>query len=834
MIENKNLFTPPHEYVQAQSRDIKLQDVINIILRRKYSIFLIISVSIAFVLINRLSEPPEYRAVSIMMINNSSAPTNPIDAVLSSGTDVDAKSSKKSVELLNSMPVAELIVKELYKNPNRNKLEFFGNRHYISTFERLFGNTPSDDKSKTEKVIKPVEKELTEEEVRQYAIELSSRMKVDPVRETNILKVSVSSPFPDEAVILSNTVCQVYKSVDINRNSEKYAQAHNFIAEMLNDQQQKMDEADAALTKYMASNEIYEVSGNVQELLGKLSEIDAKYNDMKAEYNITQNNLNFLENKLTESDKALSSRIATNVNAKLGTILEGIRSRESEYVALVRDKGVNSAEALAKRRQLDFEKTRYEQLSRSKIAGEIGSAGRAQKSSFDLIAEKLQTERKLNMLNFSAGEFSRLKQYYESKISMLPKKQQDYAKLQRDREVVGKTYVFLKQRLDETRIMLGSEVGEVRLLGSAFYPLQPESSGSFKKILSGLLFGAFIAFIYTFIREIKDNSIKDELFLKNFGFTTLAVIPFLTQLNNGKSIAARLRIQPLLQSTTNFIGDKINSVIHRNSANLNSRKTDGVLVPQMTDKLYSEFAESFRKLRTSLDYSCLERPLKSVVISGTASGEGKSTICANLGLAFALVGKKTLIVDCDLRFASQHSIFHIKREHGLTDYLFSNKDSIDAGFFKTTHVNNLFVLTAGHLVSNPNEVLGSAKMQILIKELEGKFDKILFDTPPHYFSDAAQLVRSVDGLILSARLNFTSRNLLKEFTEDPFLRPYLLGIALIDPRNSRLKKYGKYGYAQFEKKSDKFNNLDVSEIQIPPALSVLQNPVHPINEKILN
>jgi capsular exopolysaccharide synthesis family protein len=815
MIENKTYYNSPNETVHTHANEIKYQDILNIILRRKISIILILSASIIFVIFNQLSKSPEYRAVSVMMISNSTAANNPIDAVLGSGTDIDSKTAKKTVELLYSMPVAELIVKELWKSPDRDKLEFFGNRPYYSLVDVLFGNTSCRDNRNSDKKKNQEVRELSDEEVRQYAVQLSNRMKVEPVRDTNILRVSVASPFADEAVILSNTVCQVYKSVDVSRNSEQYAQAHKFIAEMLIDQQQKVDEADAALTKYMAGNEMYEMSGNVQQFLAKASEIDAKLNDLNAEYNISQNNISFVEKKLTEADKALSSRIAGNIKVKLGTILDGIRTRESEYLMLVREKGINSSEAIAKKTQLDYEKTRYEQLSRSKIAGEIGSAGRAQKYSFDLISEKLQTEIKLNLLNNSAAEYSRLKKYYEDKLSLLPKKQQEYAKLQRDREVVGKTYVFLKQRLDETRIMLGSEIGEVRVLGSAFRPFSPESSGSIKSIIFGFVLGSIISFIYVFWREIMDDTIKDQLYLKKLGFNTLAVVPFVLPCEYGNSMNVLSRIKYLLQIAMNFFGDKFAPIFSRNSKQDDYRSVKGLAIPKMTDKFHSEFAESFRTLRTSLDYNNIEIPLKSILVSGTTVGEGKSTICTNLGLAFALAGKKTVIVDSDLRFATQHINFNSKREHGLTDYLLSDKDTIDQGYLKPTKINNLYVLTAGHNVLNPNELIGSEKMKTLINELEGMFDKILFDTPPLFFSDAAQLCQSADGILLTARLNYTSKSQINEFTEHTIMHPQMLGIALIDPSKSKRKKYLKYAYRQFEKKSQNLNKVDIADIKLP-------------------
>jgi hypothetical protein len=111
------------------------------------------------------------------------------------------------------------------------------------------------------------------------------------------------------------------------------------------------------------------------------------------------------------------------------------------------------------------------------------------------------------------------------------------------------------------------------------------------------------------------------------------------------------------------------------------------------------------------------------------------------------------------------------------------------------------MLSAGKRLKNCNELLGSAKMQALIEELEQKFDKVLFDSPPLFLSDAAQLARSVDGILLAARLQFTSRRPLRDFTTDHYLRPLMLGVAVIESSDQGLfgygYGYGKYGYGKY-------------------------------------
>ncbi|MCF8384057.1 MAG: polysaccharide biosynthesis tyrosine autokinase [Chlorobium sp.] len=779
-------------YEQPRDSEISLAEIFKIIRRRQYGIVAVIALFLVLSLLYYGLQTPEYHAVSVMMINDTEDPGDLLAKVIGPGTLSNNKTVKKDVELLQSMPIAELTVRELYRSGRRDSLEFFGKRPYYSPIASLVKSLFSLNMGR-----KPQLQGDADETFRRYALKLNGRIRVDVMRETNVLKVSVVSPFPDEAAFLTNTLCRVYKEADIVRNSEKYAQANRFIADMLREQQKKVAEADNLLSGYMEANEIYEFTGNTQQLLDKLIEADAKQNGIMAEYNIASNSLSFLNKKLSEADRSLGSRITKNVNTQLGSIQDEIRSLESAYIRLMQQKGPDNAEVVSKRKQLDVVKTRYEQLSRSKIAGEIRYAGQAQKYSFDMVAEKLQIERKLNELSFSSREFSRLKQYYETLLSTLPKKQQEFAKLQRDREVVSKTYLFLKEKLDETRILEGSEVGGVAIVGSAFRPFTPEKPSLQKNLLMGLVLGGLFAMAYAYGAELVDDTVKEESFFRDIGLTMLSVIPLVSTESKSAPVKGESRLNRILYNTNRAFREKLLAAGISREKRPGAQPVAEVPMPKITDNLTSAFAESFRMLRNALDYSRIENPLQSILISGTAMSEGKSTVCANLGMAYALIGKKTIIIDCDLRRASQHKKLNCKRAHGLTDYLFSQQHEINEDFFQPTHLDNLFVLSAGQKVPNPNELLGSPKMLELLAELRGRFDKVLIDCPPLFLSDAAQLARSVEGIVLASRLRHTSRRPLEDFVTDQYLRPQTLGVAVIASRDSERYGYGKYGYGKY-------------------------------------
>ena len=367
----------------------------------------------------------------------------------------------------------------------------------------------------------------------------------------------------------------------------------------------------------------------------------------------------------------------------------------------------------------------------------------------------------------------------------------------------SKTYIFLKEKLDETGIMLGSEVGSVALIGSAFRPFRAEKPDLKKSIFAGFILGLMLASAYIYTAEAMDDTVIDESFFKEIGLTLLSIIPEVTQ--EGKSAFSNesfLKIRRRIYNKSKVLREKLLPSGNVGADNNIKSKTSNeqafeLPTPMITDSLSSPFAESFRTLRTSLEYTRIDGQLKSILVSGTAMSEGKSTVCLNLAMAFALVGKKTLVIDCDLRRASLHKKFKLKRHAGLTDYLYSQKHTIDESFFQSTPMEKLFLLSAGKKVPNPNELLASSKMLALLKDLEGKFDMVVLDSPPLFLSDAAQLARSVDGTLLVARLQYSSKRPLQEYALDPILRPLTLGVVVIAPRDSGRYGYGKYGYGKY-------------------------------------
>jgi capsular exopolysaccharide synthesis family protein len=207
-------------------------------------------------------------------------------------------------------------------------------------------------------------------------------------------------------------------------------------------------------------------------------------------------------------------------------------------------------------------------------------------------------------------------------------------------------------------------------------------------------------------------------------------------------------------------------------------------------------AESFRTLRTNLQYLDVGRADRSFVITSSIESEGKSTTGANLAIALADTGARVLLVDADLRRPKIADYMGLEGVVGLTDVLIGRAELKDV--IQPWGRNKLYVLPAGHVPPNPSELLGSARMEHYIAEFNKAFDVVIFDAPPLLpVTDAAILAKSVGGAIIIVAAGRTHKNQLKGAISalDNVGAPVSgLVLTMLPTKGPDAYGYGRYGY----------------------------------------
>lgn len=208
-------------------------------------------------------------------------------------------------------------------------------------------------------------------------------------------------------------------------------------------------------------------------------------------------------------------------------------------------------------------------------------------------------------------------------------------------------------------------------------------------------------------------------------------------------------------------------------------------------------AEAYRSLRTSIKFSSVDKPIKTIVVTSSIPGEGKSTISGNLAITLSQSGARVLLIDCDLRKPSIHKKFRVVNDLGLTDILV-DKCSLKDVIKKIDEY--LFMITAGTIPPNPSEIVGSNSMEDLIKELSLSFDYIVMDTPPVIpVTDPLLLAAKSDATIIVVRARKTKEKIIRQ-TYDELIKvnSNIIGSILNDSETKTNNSYYEY-YAEEDK-----------------------------------
>lgn len=229
---------------------------------------------------------------------------------------------------------------------------------------------------------------------------------------------------------------------------------------------------------------------------------------------------------------------------------------------------------------------------------------------------------------------------------------------------------------------------------------------------------------------------------------------------------------------------------------MNNKKVINNKDLHLTNNPKSTFSESIRTVRTNLEFSSVNKEIKTILITSPEPGDGKSFISANLAMAYAIDNKKVLIIDCDLRRGRQYKIFGIKKrsDKGYSNLILNYKNNQDISrYIEKTNINNLFIIPNGPTPPNPIELLSSESNKKLIDKLKSMYDVIILDCPPVLgLSDTLILTKYSDANIITISSNKTKIETLKEVKKNiEKANSKITGVII---NKSSKKKSSYYGY----------------------------------------
>lgn len=290
--------------------------------------------------------------------------------------------------------------------------------------------------------------------------------------------------------------------------------------------------------------------------------------------------------------------------------------------------------------------------------------------------------------------------------------------------------------------------------------------------------------------EVSNNTLKRDLLIALFIsiFGTIAVVFVVYYFDDTVKLTDNLEEEIGMPVVAKVFKSDIGSK--------NNRKVE--LLAQKYPK--SVVSESIKTLRTNLQFSSVDEDIKTILITSSIPGEGKSFISANLAISFAQTDKKVLIVDCDMRKGRQHRIFKLSNSKGLSNLLIDDMTNLK-DYINKTSVPGVHVITRGTVPPNPSELLNSKKNADLLRVLKAKYDVIIYDgVPCNGLPDSIIMSKLVDKVLIVSSDSMTPKSVLESTKKQlESVNAPVAGDVLnnVNRKNSTYGKYyGYYGDSQ--------------------------------------
>ena len=425
---------------------------------------------------------------------------------------------------------------------------------------------------------------------------------------------------------------------------------------------------------------------------------------------------------------------------------------------------------------LEHQLLQYRQPSKGAAAG-AGAGGvdpRTVKQWQELRKSVLNKESELDLFKRRLESYKRAIASYKQSNPDILTQSLELQRLQRSREVYENVYNVLLQKSEEERVRNMSNNAGIKIVDLARMPTRPIPKNETRYYALGIILGLFLGVGLAFLLEFNDTTIKsNEDVEKYLALPILGTIPHIAH-NKKEGIEIRRRSSQSKKQT---------SVVQYPRQLLSFSGDDSVIT------------ESYRSLRTNLSFVSPDHPLQTALFTSAGPGEGKSLTISNLAMAYAQMGKKTLLIDTDLRRPVLHHLFEMKREPGFCDLFTENPDYETA--IRPTNRDNLSIITAGIFTPNPAELIASQKMMQHIEYFKKHFEIIFFDTPPVFaVTDATLLGTKVDGALMIVKAHHTDKDIVvRAVNSMQNVGVTVWGVVLNDINLTH--RYASYGYYKY-------------------------------------
>jgi capsular exopolysaccharide synthesis family protein len=553
---------------------------------------------------------------------------------------------------------------------------------------------------------------LTTGRVRAFQ-QIRTYLSVTRPRNTTVLRVATNGPTPETAANYANAVVDAFLDWHLESRRDQAGAGRKFIEDQLEKLTVELRGAEERLAGYKIRTGRVDVSSQAAAAIGAVA-------SFQSQLTVAGIERRSLETTLTQTRAQLGQQAPTvtrpTVTVQEDPRLQPLRTQliglEIELATLLQQFTDEHPRVVATRARIEETKNQMQRLSTIQAAVQVRELNPMRQQLTNNIIQ-MQIEREALLAKEAA--LGTLLVRSERALRQIPVSELDIVRLTRAQQVAEGTFLLLSQKLQEARIAEASVVSDFRIVDRARARGSPVAPRVGLNSLLGALAGLVLGLGLVYLGEALDTTFRTpQEAAAALGLPLLAAVPFAGRTKGGELILAGTgRRDP--------------------------------------------FAEAFRHLRTNLLYLDPDRPLRSLLVTSPAPGEGKSTVSANLAVAMTQIDRKVWLLECDLRRPVQKWVFQPTQPYGLTDLLVDGLP-VDAAL-NTTQVENLWFISSGTVPPNPAELLGSHRMQTFLEEGRDRVQLMVLDAPPVLpVTDATVLSRSVDGVVLVIHLQKTPRD----------------------------------------------------------------------------
>ena len=561
-------------------------------------------------------------------------------------------------------------------------------------------------------------KKLTDEQLLQVAVNKLSGgdyISVSPVKNTQIVEISVEIFSPELAKNIASTLAEVY-----NNQLQEYAKRElkvrrEFLEKQLPVAEKDLNEAILAIRQYKEKTGIFNLSTQAEYLLNMFSKYDTQIDQYAMSVKTTQNSIETLKEKLEETDAEMITSETISINPLVQQLRSKLTNAKIDLASFEEMYPSTDPRIIQQKRVIqETEKELSEEVTQI-----VSSQQRSDNPLYSqLLADITKNEIDLLLSQANLEAVKEARAIYEQRLWELPKIEQDLVQLEREKALNEELFTLLSKKMEEAKIAEASVVGNSYIVDQAQIPLGASSPNKKLTLAIGGVLGLFLGILVIFIVEYADKTIRTEEEIERLVHNKI----------------------PIVGRIPKF------------------KTTEGKEMITHFDPTSPE-SEAIKMAANNILYM---KPEKTQIIAVTSAGpaEGKTTFVGNMANILSQNGEKVLVLDMDMRRPRIEKFFNLPtNKKGIVNY-YTQQTPLEE-LIVNVH-DTVDVLPVGPIPPNPTALLASKKTIEVFTKLREKYDRVIIDTPPIMAAaDVNIFAGKIDGVVMITMLNQTIRPAFK-------------------------------------------------------------------------